>query len=132
MPPRKPKRSSSLSESEWEVMKVIWEHGPMALGDIHAKVDPARKWAYSTVKTLIRRMTEKGWLEAKRVGNSFLYRPAMPKRKAIQAAIEDFSDRVLDGLLSPFVAYYAERKSLSKEDLDQLEEIVRQHREKKG
>ena len=113
-------------------MKVMWEHGPMAIGEVHEKIAAEKAWAYSTVKTLVRRMVAKGWLEYQEVGNSFLYRVAVPRKKALRSAIKDFSARVLDGLLSPFVAYYAEEKDLSDEDIKQLEEILKRHRKKGG
>ena len=128
----KSRQRRELSESEWAVMKVVWDEGPMAMGDVYDRLAGPHDWAYSTVKTLVRRMVAKGWLDAKRVGNSFLYRAAVPKGKAVRSAVEEFSDRVLDGLLSPFVAYYAEQKELSPEDLDQLDEILKRHRKKGG
>ena len=126
--PQDPKSLPGLSEAEWEIMKCMWDHGPMAVGEVVEKVADDNDWAYSTVKTLMRRMVDKGWLAYRRVGNSFLYRAAVPRKKALRSAVKDFSNRVLDGLLSPFVAYYAEEKELSAEDLEQLEEILQRHR----
>ncbi len=126
------KQLQELSPSEWEVMKVIWDGGPMAGGEIYSRLATEQDWAYPTVKTLVRRMVGKGWLAYKPVGNSFLYRAAVPRRKAVRSAVREFSGRVLDGLLSPFVAYYAEEKDLSPEDLAQIEEILKRHRKKEG
>jgi len=121
-----------LSPAEWEVMKVVWDNGSMATGEIYERVSENRDWAYSTVKTLVRRMAEKGWLEYRPVGNSFLYRPAVSRRRALRSAVKEFSERVLDGMLSPFVAYYAEEKHLSPEDIAELEKLVKRHRKGKG
>ena len=121
-----------LTASEWPLMKVLWDSGPQALGDIYARLPEDHGWAYDTVKTLVRRLAAKGWISAQRVGKSFLYRAAVPRAQALRTAVRDFSDRVLDGLLSPFVAYYAENRELSPEDLAQLERIVAQQRRKGG
>jgi BlaI family transcriptional regulator, penicillinase repressor len=126
---RESKKPSELSTAEWAVMKVVWDAGAAALGDIHERVAGERQWAYSTVKTLVRRLVAKGWLEYQEVGNSFLYRPAVSRGDAVRAAIGEFSNRVLDGLLSPFVAYYAEQNRLKPDDLTELERIVRKHRQ---
>ena len=75
-----------LSPSEWEVMKVLWEKGSIAFGEIYAEISPGKDWAYSTVKTLVRRMVEKGWLDYRRVGSSFLYSAAVPREKAMRSA----------------------------------------------
>ena len=127
---RKPKEPVALSDAEWEVMKVMWQAGPMALGEVYRLVSRERKWAYGTVKTLLRRMVDKGWLEYRPVGASFLYRAAVPRQKADRRAVREFSSRVLDGLLSPFVAYYAEEKDLTPEDLARLEELVERLRKR--
>jgi len=113
-------------------MRVLWDHGPLALGDLYAKLPKGNAWAYDTVKTLMRRLAAKGWVKPQRVGNSFLYAPAVPRSRALRQAVSEFSDRVLGGLVSPFVAYYVESKGLSPEDLAQLEQIVAQHRGRGG
>ncbi len=130
MPANKP--HAGVSRSEWEIMKVLWEGGPMAVGDIHARLSGDHGWAYSTAKTLVRRLVQKGWVAYERVGNSFLYRPAVSQSKAVRHEIRQFSERVLDGLLSPLVAYHAERGDLSPEDIEKLEEILEQYRAKGG
>ena len=127
---RRSQERPPLSGAEWEVMKVLWDGGPMALGDINERIPEEQNWGYSTVKTLVRRLAAKGWLKRQRVGNSYLYRPAVRWERAARSAIRDFSDRVLNGLLSPFVAYYAEERDLTPEDIDQLERIIKRQRKK--
>ena len=124
--------SAELSAAEWEVMNVIWGGGPLATRDIYAGLAAEHTWAYSTVKTLVRRMVAKGWLNTARVGNSFLYSAAVPRNKAVRSAVKEFSSRVLDGLVAPFVAYFAAEKKLSAKDLAQLEEILNKQRKKGG
>jgi predicted transcriptional regulator len=104
----------------------------MAVGDLHARLQAEHRWAYSTVKTLVRRLVSKGWITYRRVGNSFLYEPAVSRSEAVRSEIKRFSDRVLGGLLSPFVAYYAERGDLTDEDVAELERILEQYREERG
>lgn len=127
---QKPNAKPALSEAEWAVMKIIWENRSLALGDIYERLGRDSRWSYSTVKTLVRRMVAKGWLTYQRVGNSFLYSAAVGRQGAVRRAVREFSERVLDGLLTPFVAYYAEETELSDEDLRQLEELVKHHRRK--
>ena len=121
----------SLSDAEWVVMKAVWEAGPLAARDVYARVSKEQAWAYATVKTLLRRMVAKGWLTYTRVGSSFLYRAAVARQKAVKSAVRDFAQRVLDGLLSPVVAYFAEGKGLTGADLEQLEVLLRRHRPRK-
>ena len=121
-----------LSKAEWEIMKVLWEHGDMALGGVVEKLDDDQNWAYTTVKTFLRRMVEKGWVSDRRVGGSYLYKARMPRKKAMGQAMKDFSQRVLNGVLTPFVAYYAEDKGLSDEEIGELQQILDECRRNKG
>ena len=129
---KKPKDLPDLSAAEWEVMKVIWEHGPMAARDVYSHLQNDQDWTYVTVKTFLRRVVKKGWLDYDQIGNSYLYRAAVPRDKAVFAAIGGFSNRVLGGVLAPFVAYFAKQNDLTPEDLDQLEQILKHHRRREG
>ena len=113
-------------------MKVVWEDGPMVARDVYARLADNQTWGYATVKTLLRRIVKKGWLDYDQIGNSYLYRAAVPREKAVFAAIRDFSKRVLDGALAPFVAYFATQNDLTPEDLDELEQILKRHHRKEG
>jgi BlaI family transcriptional regulator, penicillinase repressor len=123
---------SRLSESEWAIMKVFWEEGSMALGDLVEKLKDDHGWTYNTIKTLVRRMAAKGWLNVRRVGGSFLYSPAMERAKAEKQALKDFSNRVLGGILSPMIAFLSQENTLSEEDVDELEQLLDQYRKRKG
>jgi len=122
--------SRALSDSEWEVMKVLWEHGPLASRDVYDHLSKEQAWAHGTVKTLLRRMVEKGWVSYTRVGNSFLYRPAISKQKGLRSVMRQFSQKVLGGALSPFVAYYTKERQLAPEDVAELERLLKRY--KKG
>ena len=124
----KQKLLPGLSVSEWEVMKVLWQHGPLAARDVYSRLQADQNWTYATVKTFLRRAVKKGWLAYDQIGNSFLYRPAVPHEKAVFNAIREFSSRVLEGALTPFVAYFAKQDNLKEEDIAQLEEILKRHR----
>ncbi len=102
----------------------------MALRDVVKELDGAHGWTYGTIKTLVNRMAGKGWLSTQRVGNSYLYSSAVKRSKAIDQALQEFSSRVLDGMLSPVVAYFAKEESLSDEDLDELRRLLKQYQNK--
>lgn len=129
---KKEKNLPDLSQAEWEIMKVIWKDGPMAARDVYSQLSKSQKWTNATIRTFLRRMVQKGWLNYQQVGNSYLYRSAVSQDKAVGVAIKDFSQRVLDGVLSPFVAYFVEQENLSAEDIGRLEQILENHRRKKG
>jgi BlaI family transcriptional regulator, penicillinase repressor len=117
-------KDRTLSNAEWQIMKVLWEHGDMALGEVIVKLPRESDWAYTTVKTFIRRMVQKGWVSARKVGGSYLYQAKIARQKAIGQAIKEFSHRVLNGVLTPFVAYYAENNGLTRQEIEELQKIL--------
>jgi len=102
------KHVPKLSELEWEVMKPLWENGPMAARDIYQAVPAQQGWAYKTLKTMLARLVKKGALDYDQIGNSYLYRAAYTREEMTRATMGSFVDRVFDGALKPFLAYFAE------------------------
>lgn len=108
---RRKKSVPKLSDAEWEVIKPLWDRGPMAARDIHQAIGEDQGWASKTVKTMLARLVKKGALEYDQVGNSYLYRPAFSREEMTGAAMRSFVSRVFDGSLTPFMARFAEEAS---------------------
>lgn len=123
------KQVPRLSELEWEVMKPLWERGPMAARDIYQAVPEEQAWAYKTLKTMLARLVKKGALAYDQIGNSYLYRPAYTRAEMTRATVGSFVDRVFDGALQPFMAYFAE--SVDEDELKVLRaELARIERQR--
>lgn len=115
-----------LSEMEWEIMKPLWRHGPLAARDIYEHLPKDYGWAYKTVKTMLARLVKKGALEYDQIGNSYLYRAVYSRRQMTREATGSFIQRVFDGALSPFLAHFVEHASKDeiralRAELDRLE-----------
>ncbi|MEO1497610.1 MAG: BlaI/MecI/CopY family transcriptional regulator [Planctomycetota bacterium] len=127
---------TSLSPTEWEVMKVLWDHGPLAARDVFAKLPPdadgapARGWAYKTVKTLLSRLVAKGAIDYDQIGNSYLYRPAVDRdamsRQEVGGVLERLTGpgAVSGGVLSSAIAQFLGGAELSDAEIDKLQAIL--------
>ena len=128
---QKQKSPPRLSEREWEIMKPLWQHGPMAARDIYAALPEDCGWAYKTVKSMLARLVKKGALTYDQIGNSYLYRAVYSRAELTEAATGSFIERVFDGALRPFVAHFVE--SASKEELHVIRaELEREIRKQEG
>lgn len=114
----------SLSNAEWDVMQVFWDHGPMATRDVVEALSKSHDWAYRTISTLLSRMVDKGALKTDRVGNSFLYSPAFSRDRLTRKEIKGFVNRVLSGSLTPLVTGFIEEASLTDEDIKRLSKLL--------
>jgi predicted transcriptional regulator len=73
MPNYRPKQMS-LGPLEREILSIIWELGSATVKDVHERIlaDPERELAYTSVTTVLRRLTEKGWLACDKKNEHFL------------------------------------------------------------
>ena len=100
-----------ISDMEWEVMKPLWKHGPMAARDIYIEIPGEFGWAYETVKTMLARLVKKKALTYVQVGNSYLYQAAYSRQDMSREATGSFVDRVFDGATSLFFTHFVEKVS---------------------
>jgi BlaI family penicillinase repressor len=119
------KKIPRISETEWEVMKVVWAKAPCSAGDIIealASTDPT--WHPRTVKAFLARLVKKRVLGFIKEGRAYLYRPLVRQKECVDAASESFLSRVFGGSLHPMLAHFVERKKLSAEEVKELKRIL--------
>ncbi len=129
-----PEELPKLSEMEWEVMKPLWDHGPMAARDIYERMPEEFGWAYETLKTMLSRLVKKGALTYVQVGNSFLYRPAYTRREMSRDAVGSLLHRVFDGTFSLLFAQFVEEVSPAERAAikAELERVEKESSKKRG
>ena len=115
--------SNALTPAEWKVMKIVWERRSCAARDVYEAAGEAHGWAPGTVKTILRRLVEKGHLKTTRVGNSFLYRPTRPAMRSLCHAADALLGNAMDGTLGPLLAYMVKRGNLSDMELAELRRV---------
>ena len=122
---------SEPSAAEWKVLSVVWEKGPLASRDI-IKALSEESWSPSTIKTLLRRLDQKGLLKTKRVGNSFLYSTAQGPWKALRRAGEALMENAGEMAAKPLLMHLVKRGGLSAGDLAELRDLIDELSEEEG
>lgn len=117
------KPNISISESEWQVMKVVWEEPPKTLPDILAKLKHT-DWSTTTIQTYLARLVKKGALTTERQGKGYLYFPAVSESECQLAESKTFLSRVYDGSLSNMVSGFVKSGNLSKDELQELKRLI--------
>ncbi|MBJ8325123.1 CopY/TcrY family copper transport repressor [Streptococcus pacificus] len=72
----------SISDAEWEVMRVIWTFKETTSKEIIAVLSPKKEWSTSTIKTLLARLVEKGLVTSYRQGKHYIYSPLISEEEA--------------------------------------------------
>ena len=115
-----------ISEAEHAVMEVLWEQQPLTAAEVAERAGPARGWSVHTVKTLLSRLLAKGAIAHEADGRRFLYRPVIERDSYVGRESEKLVDRLFGGRVTPLIAHLAERRSLSAEDIAELEALLKE------
>ena len=126
------KLSKDLSPAEWMVMQVIWDHvgedPEVTVSEILSEVAKRRNWHFSTLKTTMDRLVNKGILSSRIRGKTCFYKPTLSREQAAEKSIGAYLDNVLNGAFGPLVAYLADRKGLSNKEIEELEGLLNDKR----
>ena len=119
------KKTPRISETEWEIMKVVWAQAPCAADQIIELLTRADStWHPKTVKAFLNRLVKKRVLGFREAGRAYLYRPLVRESECVAAASESFLDRVFGGSLKPMLAHFVERRKLSAAEVKELKELL--------
>lgn len=118
------KKIPELSASQMEIMEVIWEHGELSVMQVLEKINERRSVARNTVRTLLERMEEKGWIQHREHGRTFYYKAIVPRRTSIGQKIVEIVDSWCGGDVEPLVNALIHYRGLSKVELKSLRTIL--------
>ena len=120
----------SLSNMEWKLMNQLWESAPMTLMQLTRALAPDTGWTKHTVITMLTRLENKEAVRWEQVGRTRHYFPVISREEARREETAGFLDRVYGGRLGLMVNALVEDHALTKEDVDELREILRRAGEK--
>ncbi len=124
------RKKSQLTTGEWAIMQAVWDNEPCAAPTIQEALQKDIGWSYSTVKTMMDRMVGKGLLRTQRIRNLILYSSSITKKDAQSGEIMRAMKRAFDGALTPMMQFMLDSKSLSVNELDKLEAMIKSKKEK--
>lgn len=114
----------SIHSTEWDVLEALWELERATAREVGEALHERRGWAYSTVKTILDRMTKKGLIAARRVGNVWEYSPARPRAEARRDAWRGFVETVFGGAVAPALQFLATDARLTRRQREQLARLL--------
>ncbi len=117
-------RQLSLGPLETEILEILWQLGSATVKDIHDQIlaDPNRELAYASVTTVLRRLTQKGWLACDKDDRAFRWRPLVSSEETKILQAHDRLQRFLAISNPDVVAAFAD--ALDGASADKLEAIA--------
>lgn len=114
------KSVEKITDSELEVMRVLWEAGDaLPITEIRRSLQQRKGWEATTIKTLVQRLSAKGVLEQEK-RNVFYYRPLVSEQEYNDWATSDLIRKLYRGSAKELVAALVRSDGLSKSDVDEL------------
>jgi predicted transcriptional regulator len=120
------KNLPSLSPSETEILRLLWQLRSGTVQDVCGQLPTEREIAYATVQTLLRRLEKKGYVSHESKGKAHVFRPAIRREHVIQRSVGDFVNRLFGGDPVPLMLHLVDRNDLSPEDVERLRELIEQ------
>ena len=122
-----------LSNSEWQIMKALWERSPSTAREVSELLPEDNDWAYTTIKTMLTRLVAKKAVSERKRANTSVYEPLITQDTARKSALASLIDSAFDGAVEPFLGFVANHNVLSdrqrQELLSALENEDREPRE---
>ncbi|WP_304682592.1 CopY/TcrY family copper transport repressor, partial [Lactobacillus taiwanensis] len=118
------KKLSSISDSEWEVMRIVWTLGETHTNQILKELQAKKDWTDSTIKTLIRRLVQKGWLTAKHEGRRYTYTATVNQTDMMYNEAKTLLNRMCDMHKGEVILKLLKDSPISKGDLMKMQEEI--------
>ena len=120
------KNLSSISDSEWEVMRIVWTLGETNTKQILNELQAKKDWTDSTIKTLIRRLVQKGWLNAKQDGRRYIYTATVNQTEMMYNEAKTLLNGMCDMHKGEVILKLLEDSPVSKGDLMKMKKEISQ------
>ena len=115
-----------ITETEWEVMRVVWAKSPLPAQEIIDALSAKDRWHPKTVKTLLNRLVKKRALGFHKEGRAYQYRPLVAEKDCVAAESESFLDRIFGGSLKPMLVHFVENRKLSSKEIAELKRLLKE------
>jgi BlaI family transcriptional regulator, penicillinase repressor len=114
-----------LTDLERDVMQAVWDAGPCSVGAVHRIVSEKRDLKEATVRTLLRRLEQKGCLWHATEARAYIYGATEPSRNLAARAVRQIIDRFCRGSLEELVSGMVDAKVLSEQEMASLRDLVK-------
>lgn len=122
----------SLGELEMQVLQQVWELQPCTERQVSDLIRQDRDVARTTVLKTLQRLESKGVIQRVPGEGPVRFKAVLDKKKLLPQLVRQFVNTILGGSPDPLVAYFADSRQLSPDDLKQLKSLtVRLNRDRK-
>lgn len=116
-----------ISEAEFQVMKIVWEHAPVSTNQVTEYLARTTKWSPKTIQTMLKRLVQKKALTYDKEGRVFIYKPLIGQQDYVNQESRHFLQRFYNGNVVSMVTAFLDMEELSQQEVDELKELLSAH-----
>ncbi|MBK3496999.1 penicillinase repressor BlaI [Viridibacillus sp. YIM B01967] len=118
------KNIPNISESEWEIMNVLWDKAPQTANDVILSLQESTDWKPKTIRTLLDRLVQKDVVGVNKNLRVYTFYPLYIQEECQRAETESFIKRIYGGTLKSMLAQFIQEDTLSNDDINELRFIL--------
>ncbi|MFZ0477926.1 MAG: BlaI/MecI/CopY family transcriptional regulator [Terriglobales bacterium] len=122
---------ANLTSAQLEIMNLFWEHGELGVAQVWKLLSERRRLARNTVQTMLTRLVEKGWLQARSEGTAFCFRASRPRKSTLRGMVSQLLDNAFGGSASGLIMALLEAKRLSPDEVQRIRSLIDEMQEAK-
>ncbi len=118
------------TDSEMEILQLLWEHGPLTVRELNDKLNQQRRVGYTTSLKMMQIMTQKGLLTRDTALRSHIYSPALRPEDVQSNILDHVLKTVFMGDRSRLVMQALGNHNVTTEELSELKALIQKMEEK--
>jgi BlaI family transcriptional regulator, penicillinase repressor len=121
-------RPKGLGQVEQMVMDFVWAQGPCSAESCREAIQASRPLKESTVRTILRRLEQKGFVTHEIKGRTYIYRAAEARRNVAVRAVRNIIDRFCGGSAEELVVGMVDNAVIGRDQLERLARKIAQQK----
>ncbi|QEG24680.1 BlaI/MecI/CopY family transcriptional regulator [Mariniblastus fucicola] len=118
------KQLDPLSDKQREIMDIVWELGEASVFEVREELLKRRQVARNTVRTMMERLEEKGWLRFRVIGRTHFYAALIPREVNLGRRVMDLVNKICGGSPANLMSALINHGDLSEAEIERIEKLL--------
>lgn len=120
-----PRPKPAVTETELSILNVLWDQGPTTVRELVEAIYKKHEHSlHASVKSLLKRLDDKGYITCQRRGAVHLFSATVPREGFVAQQLQQLADSNFGGSLTPLLATLIDNVKLSRKDRDAIHKII--------
>ena len=113
-----------LGDLQIAIMRILWSRQEASASEVHAAILPERGLAITTIKTMLRKMEDRGLVSHYANGRQFIYQPLIAESEVRESMVFDLIHRMFSGNSAALINHLIDAGEINPEEIEQLKSKI--------